>query len=97
LIDPPKLVGPKSCAVTGAAIEVCRTDPLAGETGPRVVGRAVGVFERDTVESKRVLTVRETAEEGLALSESDSIGVEAERVRSLLNDLGESATGAMKF
>ncbi len=51
--------------------------------------RTVGVFERNAVERKCVLAVGETAEEGLTLPQADSVRIEAERARRLLNDLGE--------
>ena len=72
-----------------ATVEVRRTDPLPGKAGPGMMRRTVGVFERNAVERKCVLAVGETAEEGLTLPEADSVRIEAERARRLLDNLGE--------
>ena len=54
-----------------------------------MVRRAVGVFKRNAVEGHGVLAVGEAAEKGLALSETDSVRIDAERARRLLDHLGE--------
>ena len=63
---------------TGRAIEVNSAKPLRGEEGPRVVGRCVGVVERDSVEVDVVVAIGKAAEVGLRLAEADAIAIGGE-------------------
>ena len=53
-----------------------------------MVRRRIGIFERNPIESHSVLSVRETAKEGLSLAQSDSVGIQAERARRIIHVFG---------
>ena len=52
-----------------------------------MVGGRVGVIERNTIEVDVVIAVREAAEVGLALTQSNAIAADGEGARNNLNDL----------
>ena len=95
-MDPPKLVGPKFEARPGLRSKSVVAQPLR-KIRPGMVRRAVGVFKRNAVERHGVLAVGEAAEKRLALTESDAVGIEAERARRQIHHLAKSETGDMKF
>ena len=72
-----------------AAIEVDAADPLSGKESPGVVGGGVGVVEGNAIEVDVVIAVRESAEIGLRLPETDAIAAGGECAGDDLDDLAE--------
>ncbi len=89
MIDPPKLVGPKSDGRPGLrskSVELIHCEgKLAQEWCVGLLVSSNGMPSN----CHRVVAVGETAEESLALPEADAVRIEAERARRLLQNLGE--------
>ena len=62
----------------GTAVEVDAAEELRGEEGPGVMGRRIGVVERDAVEVDIVAAVREAAEVSAGLAETNTVAVDCE-------------------
>src|SRR5208283_3631625 len=71
---------------TGAAVEVDSANPLGWKEGPGVMGRSVGVVERNAVEVDVVVAVDEAAEVGLALAQAYAVGARGEGAGNDLDD-----------